>query len=237
MESTFTKIEDPISSEKNDNIPKKDEVEDKNASKVTKQNPSSKHSSFPSVVKYFLIALVLITIVVIIILFVLKPSKDTLSNTRKELEMLRRNETVLKTKVNAYEEQIRRLKASEAASQQQNQIAKQMYEHQFHEQKLLPTENDYDDIPEYEPNVKRKPDPRVEDKKQIKEMVNRKRETVADIQAVTEARREQIRKEQEERIQAELEAKTQSNSYKDEKTKEAIFGAVTNGGALLDDDD
>ena len=236
MESTFTKIDDPNSSESKDNIPKKDEVKDENTSKVTKQNPSSKRSTFPSMVKYFLIALILIVIVVVIIYFVLKPSKDALSNTRKELEMLRRNETILKTKVNTYEEQMRRLKASEAANQQRNQIPEQMYEHQFHEQRSLPTENDYDDVPEYEPNVKRKPDPRVEDRKLIKEMVNRKRETVADMQAATQARREQIRKEQEERIQAELEEKTQSNAYRDEKTKEAIFGAVANGGTLLDDD-
>lgn len=235
MESAFAKIEDPATHDRKEEIKKNAEESDESAKKDTKQ--SVKTTSFPNVAKYFVIALVLIAIVTLIIFFVIKPSKDELSNTRKELEMMRRNETALKTKVNTYEEQMRRLKATEAMAQRQQLVSNdQMYDHSFHEQNQLPTENDFDDVQEYEPNVKRKPDPRVEDKKRIKEMVNKKRETVADMQEATAARREQIRKEQEERIQAELEEKTHSNMYKDDKTKEAIFGAVSSGGVLVDDE-
>ena len=238
MESAFTKIEDASVTERKEETVKNIEESDESTKKDTKRNTRTKKvTSFPNVAKYFVIALVLIAVVALIIFFVVKPSKDELSNTRKELEMMRRNETVLKTKVNTYEEQMRRLKATEAMAQRrQNAGEDQMYDHSFHEQNSLPTENDFEDAPEYEPNVKRKPDPRVEDKKHIKEMVNKKRETVADMQEATAARREQIRKEQEERIQAELEEKTHSNLYKDDKTKEAIFGAVSSGGVLVEDE-
>ena len=146
--------------------------------------------------------------------------------------MMRRNEAALKTRVNTYEEQLRRMKMAEAAAQQR---LSQPYTHQFEDHDNLPSEEDYEDVPtDTDPTVKRRSDPRVENRKKIMQMVNQKRETVADMQSEANARREKLRQEQEDRIQAELEEKTQASTYKDEKVKEAIFDAVTNGGALVD---
>lgn len=222
MDSAFAKINDPTPPEKVEEAPSpapKDEAQP---------------ASIPMGVKYFLIVVVFVILVVMIVYFIVKPSRDELNNTRKEVELMRRNETVLKGKVNAYEEQMRRMKMAEAAEAQRRQ-ASQAYDHQFDSHDALPTEEDYDDIPTSDDDgIRRRQDPRVEDKKRIMAMVNQKRETVADMQQEATAKREKIRQLQEERIQSELEEKTQSSAYKDDKTKEAIFDAVANGGALVD---
>ena len=102
--------------------------------------------------------------------------------------MMRRNEAALKTRVNTYEEQLRRVKMAEAAKR-----AEQPYIHQFESHDSLPTEEDYEEFPaDYDPTVRRKPDPRVEDRKKLMAMVNQKRETVADMQSEAAMKREKL---------------------------------------------
>lgn len=254
MDALFTKIEDPqpkkpMKIEEITNDEKQNDAKDEKQSFDQRENKeetkeTSKSSSKVKLVfKIFLFIVLLVVIVVLVIIILVKPSKDEIVNMKKEVELSRKNEAVLKTKLNTYEEQLRRLRAIEkqqrAELQQKPPDFTGEYEHNFNEQRSyepLPTEHDYENVPDYEPNAKRKPDIRIEQKQAIKELVNKKRDTVADMQAESAAKQEALRIKQEEQIQNELDQKTQSKANRDEKTKEAIFTAVSGGGVLLNDE-
>ena len=229
MDATFAKIEDSTPSEKIEDLTKSITSPSSSSSQQSKGKSSPPSPTKTSnIIKYVLIFILIVTLITLIIFFFVKSSSDELSETRKDVEAMRRNEAVLKTRINAYEEQLRRMKVAE-----QQRLH---YDHDFGNPDKLPDAEYYDDVPvDSENNVRRKPDPRIENKKQLMAMVNQKRETVADLQQARAAKEEAQRKQQEERIQQELEDKTHSSAFKDDKVNEVIFDAVSNGGSLVDE--
>lgn len=233
MDATFAKIEDSSPSEKIEDLTKSitspsSSSQSQTSSSQSKGKTSSPPTKTSNIIKYVLIFILIVTLIALIIFFFVKSSSDELSETRKDVEAMRRNEAVLKTRINAYEEQLRRMKVAE-----QQRLH---YDHDFGNPDKLPDAEYYADVPaDTDNNVRRKPDPRIESKKQLMAMVNQKRETVADLQQVRAAKEEAERRKQTEQIQQEIEDKTHSAAFKDDKVNEVIFDAVSNGGSLVDE--
>lgn len=267
MDSAFAKINDPNENERKnqlsgsvpstintelipvtDSTPQSTDNAPPNTQTSTPDNVPKSSFSFISIIKYFVIIVVVVVVVCVIIYVITRSTKIELNNAYKEIEAMRRSETVLKTKINSYENDIRKLRSQTSSPQRSvqfdmpniesgyvNQSDPNLYQHSFREENL-PTDSDFDAPTEYEPNVKRKPDPRITKKEEIKALVNKPRKTVEDMQKEVATRNEQRRVEQEAKIQEELDAKTNAKAFRehDMKTNDAIFNAVAESGGLIE---
>lgn len=179
----------------------------------TEDSKSKPKSKLSKPIIFVIICCVIALVVGIVVFFVVRSFKEESSNVRKQLETANETERMLKTKLSESGKQIESL--NNVIKQQEFQLKflgeEQEYKHQFKE--LAPIV-DEDKIPVYEidevydemdPGAhKRKPDPRVEAKKEAKNIVNQKRETIEDQQIANKAILDKVQDEEDESVKQQL---------------------------------
>lgn len=224
-------------------------------SKFDKQNssekttPEAKTSPFKSSIKkstiFIIIGLVAVVVIGIIIFVIIRNCKTEVANVQKELDLYKENEESMKQKIESYTNQIQNMDS--VIKQQQLQMNTYKADLSEYENKFTDFKNPKNNglnIPSYEMDEEydesnpgmhaRKPDPRLNEREQIKTMINQKRETIEDKQAETRNKIEVIDEKANKNIQKELKNIVQQDDITDSSDDEndQIFSALEGGGLV-----
>lgn len=201
-------------------------AETKSNTNETESKPKPKLSK--SVI-FLIVCVVVAAVIAVVVFFVVRSFKEESSNIRKQLEIANETERMLKTKLVENNKEIKSL--NDVIKQQDYQLkflGEEQFKHQFKE--LEPTNEN--DVPKYEidevydemePGAhKRKSDPRIEVKKQVRNLVNQKRETVEDQQIANKVIMDRVQDEDDENIQQQIRNVVANNEEEDNEYDEVM---------------
>lgn len=213
---------------------------------------SSAKSTSPGLSKFAAIIICMLIIVAsivgLIIFFVVRNRKESedaesqhqseLSQARSEIEAFRKNDTMLKLKLNDYETRLRALEAENVklkADSDPNSIIKT-----FREQQGFPTEDDFD-MPADPKPVEQKTDAEKtskEKREELKRMINKPRETVADRQQKESDIKEAIAKKRDEESRVLIDGETNATIFTaddgDDEVEQSLMDSLQSGGVIVD---
>lgn len=212
---------------------------------IPEDKPSPLKTSLKKSTIFLIIGLIVVAIVGVIIFVIIRNCKTEVNNVKKELDVYKENEESMKQKIESYTSQIQNMDS--VIKQQQLQMNTYKADLSEYENKFIDFKNPKNNglsIPAYEMDEEydesnpgmhaRKPDPRLNEREQVKAMINQKRETIEDKQAETRNKIEVIDEKTNKNIQKELKNIVQQDDISDSSDDEndQIFSALEGGGLV-----
>lgn len=243
----FSKIHDKYDDDKDDVIPVIDTKHDKDASNKLTPTVQKSKLNIPRPTMLIIIGVVVVAVIALVIFLVIRNSRNEVNNVKKDLEAAHEAEELLKSKIENYNTQVKNMET--VIKQQQLQMNSYKADLSEYENKFTNFDNQTNNkinVPRYEMDTQydeknpgahiRKEDPRLQEREQVKNLVNQRRETVEEQQNATKNKIEVLNSQNDKKVQQELKSLNNSQQYISDESEyddnDKIFNALDNGNLI-----